>query len=154
MAWLIAALLVTVSLIYWQTIKKKLVRNQIENLVSNKSDSAYFIHYDSSSIDEVAGNASFYNISLQPDKDSAKSERTDRFNITVKSVKVTGVDIPGLISGNRVKAGSITDRQPGYLPYSASLAKRKTGLLLMTLQRFIKNCWETLIPSMHPASVL
>lgn len=112
MAWLIAALLVTVSLIYWQAIKKKLVRNQIENLVSNKSDSAYFIHYDSSSIDEVAGNASFYNISLQPDKDSAKSERTDRFNITVKSVKVTGVDIPGLISGNRVKAGSITIDNP------------------------------------------
>ena len=112
MAWLIAALLVTASLIYWQAIKRKLVRNQIENLVSKKSDSTYFIHYDSSSIDEVAGNASFYNISLQPEKDSVKSETADRFNITVKSVKVTGVDIPGLISGKRVKAGSITIDNP------------------------------------------
>ena len=51
--------------IYWQKNKKSIVKNSIQNAIQKKSDSLYFIHYDSSKIDEVNGNASFYKITLQ-----------------------------------------------------------------------------------------
>ncbi|HEX2682760.1 MAG TPA: hypothetical protein VHL77_02435, partial [Ferruginibacter sp.] len=53
--------------IYWQQYKKSIIRSKIENAVANGTDSLYFIHYDSSSIDEINGHASFYNVTLQSD---------------------------------------------------------------------------------------
>ena len=52
---------------YWQQHKKGIIKDSIENAISKGTDSLYFIHYDSSSIDEINGNASFYNVSLQSD---------------------------------------------------------------------------------------
>ena len=51
--------------IYWQYNKRKIVRDSITDAVANKTDSLYFVHYDSSSIDELTGNVAFYNVVLQ-----------------------------------------------------------------------------------------
>jgi uncharacterized protein YxeA len=40
---------------YWQDNKKGIVKNLIQNTVSDKTDSLYYLRYDSSMIDEVNG---------------------------------------------------------------------------------------------------
>src|SRR6478752_9308376 len=58
--------------IYWQQNKKRIIREAIESTIQKKTDSLYYIHYDSSHIDELNGNASFYNVSLQSDSAQKK----------------------------------------------------------------------------------
>src|SRR5882757_1602785 len=104
--------------IWWKQNKKKIIRNGIQNAIKNRTDSLYAIHYDSSSIDEINGNASFYNVSLQ--SDSAKKEilaSTDSlpnllFLIKVKQVKASGVDIVGLMKKDKVTAKKIMLDKP------------------------------------------
>ena len=104
--------------IWWQQNKKKIIKNGIQNAIKNRTDSLYAIHYDSSSIDEINGNASFYNVSLQ--SDSAKKEilaSTDSlpnllFLIKVKQVKASGVDIVGLMKKDKVTAKKIVLDKP------------------------------------------
>jgi hypothetical protein len=104
--------------IYWQLHKKAIIRNSIENAVKNGTDSLYFIHYDSSYVDEINGNASFYNVELQSDSlqrqltlfDTASSATV--YNIHVDEVTVLGADIPALLSNTAVDARSIQLKHP------------------------------------------
>ncbi len=104
--------------IYWQFNKKRIVRNAVENVIAKKTDSLYYIHYDSSTIDAVSGNASFYNVELQSDSlqkqllqfDSASESVI--YNIHVGEVTVLGADIPALVSNQRVEARSIKIIRP------------------------------------------
>ncbi|CAN5812433.1 hypothetical protein BH11BAC4_BH11BAC4_10210 [soil metagenome] len=99
--------------IYWQQYKKGIVRNKIENAVSKGTDSLYFIHYDSSRIDAINGNATFFNVDLQSDSlqqqllkfDTAASATV--YNVHIGQVSVKGANIAGLLSNNRVEAKSI-----------------------------------------------
>ena len=109
----ILAIVVIGAWIYWQQHKKAIIRNSIENAVSKKTGNLYFIHYDSSSIDEVNGNASFYNVVLQSDSlqkqlmefDTASSATI--YNIHIDEVTVKGANIPALLSNTAVDARSI-----------------------------------------------
>ncbi len=104
--------------IYWQYYKKGIVKNSIENAISKGTDSLYFIHYDSSFIDEVNGNVSFYNVALQSDSlekqlllyDTA-SEPTV-FNILIEEVSIRGANVPALLSNTAVEAKSILIKHP------------------------------------------
>ena len=115
--------------IYWQQHKKAIIRNSIENLVSKKTDSLYFIHYDSSFIDEVNGNAVFYNVDLQSDSlqkqllqfDTASSAIV--YNIHADVVSVKAANIPALVSNTAVEAGSIKIIHP--VVYIISSGKKK-----------------------------
>jgi hypothetical protein len=104
--------------IYLQKNKKSIVKNSIQNAIQKKSDSLYFIHYDSSKIDEVNGNASFYNISLQSDSVQKSMLKTSDslpnalYNIRADEITATGIDIPGLLKGQNVTAKSITIIKP------------------------------------------
>ncbi|RYG35394.1 MAG: hypothetical protein EOO01_31520, partial [Chitinophagaceae bacterium] len=104
---------VTAALIYWQANKKQIIRHAIQSAVQKESDSTYAIRYDSSSIDEVGGNATFYNLQLQSDslfrllqKDSAALSSTN-ISIFVKKLEIRGADIPGLLSNNIIQAREI-----------------------------------------------
>ncbi|MCW3090233.1 MAG: hypothetical protein JWP81_1302 [Ferruginibacter sp.] len=98
---------------YLQFNKKKIVKDSIENAITKKTDSLYYVHYDSSKIDEINGNATFYNLVLQ--SDSAQKEllnSTDSlpnalYNVRVLQVSVTGVDIPGLLQKQNLAATKI-----------------------------------------------
>src|SRR5205085_7197436 len=89
--------------IYWQFNKNKFIKGTINKAISKKTDSLYYIHYDSSRIDEINGNATFYNVVLQSDSaQKALLKRTDSlpnalYNIRINKVAVTGVDIAGLL---------------------------------------------------------
>ena len=118
----IAGLIVILALlggwIYWQQIKKGFIKNKIETAVNKETDSLYFIKYDSLSIDEVNGNASFYNVRLQSDSlqqqlvsyDTVSSASV--YNVRIAEITVNGVNIAGLVSGNNIQAKSILLRQP------------------------------------------
>jgi hypothetical protein len=103
----------------WQYNKKGVVKNQIENAVSKATDSTYFIHYDSSSIDEVAGNASFYNIVLQSDSLQKMSYTKDTmglpatiFNVHIEKLLLIGADISSFLNKNTIEAKSIEITKP------------------------------------------
>ena len=109
----ILAILVAGGWIYWQQHKKGIIRNSIENAVSKGTDSLYYIHYDSSAIDEVNGNASFYNVVLQSDSLQQQLQMFDTassatiYNIHIDRVSVRGANIPALVSNTAVEAKSI-----------------------------------------------
>ncbi|MGC4101964.1 hypothetical protein [Ferruginibacter sp.] len=104
--------------IYWQQNKKRIIREGIESAIKKKTDSLYYIHYDSSRIDEINGNASFYNVSLQSDsaqKELLKSNDSlpnALFNIKVKEVKASGIDVAGLLENQNVAAKKILLDKP------------------------------------------
>jgi len=104
--------------IYWQSNKKKIVKESIEKAIANKTDSLYYIHYDSSRIDEINGSAFFYNVVLQSDSaqkamlNSTDSLPNAMYNIRVKQVSAMGVDIVGLLQQQNVTAKKIVLLQP------------------------------------------
>ena len=114
---------------YWQQHKKGIIKGSIEDAISKGTDSLYFIHYDSSSIDEVNGNATFYNVDLQSDSlqkqllqfDTASSAIV--YNIHIDEVSIRGADIPALISNTAVEARSIRIIHP--VVYIISSGKKK-----------------------------
>ena len=103
---------------YWQQYKKRIIKNTIENAISKGTDSLYFIHYDSSYIDEVNGNASFFNVDLQSDSLQAQLVKFDTassatvYNIHIDEVSISGANIPGLINNVSVEAATILIRHP------------------------------------------
>ncbi len=104
--------------IYWQQIKKGFIKDKIKTAVNNETDSLYFIKYDSSSIDEITGNASFYNVALQSDSlqkqlaDFDTASSTTVYNIHLDELTIKGANIPGLISSTAIQAKSILIRHP------------------------------------------
>src|ERR1700749_92764 len=117
---LIGILLIAVIGGYWyiQKNKKHFVKKSIDNMLKKKTDSLYFVHYDSSKIDEVNGDASFYNVYLQ--SDSIQKEvlaGTDSlpktmYNIHVDKIEVDGVDITGLLANQSIAAKKILLNEP------------------------------------------
>lgn len=118
--------------LYWQQHKKGIIKDSIKNAISKGTDSLYYIHYDSSYIDEINGNASFYNITLQSDSlqkqlqlfDTASSASI--FNVRIDEVTITGVNIPGLLSNTAVEANAILIKHPVvYIISSGKKEKKK-----------------------------
>ncbi len=90
----------------------------IKNAVSKGTDSLYYIHYDSSVIDEINGNASFYRVRLQSDSLESDLATYDTaaaatiYNIHIDEVTVKGADIPSLLNNTKVEAKSIEIIRP------------------------------------------
>lgn len=99
--------------IYWQFIKKDFIKDSIETAITKKTDSLYYIHYDSSFIDEVNGNVSFFNVTLQSDSaqkkllNSTDSLPNALYNIRVEEITAHGIDVAGLLEKENVAAGKI-----------------------------------------------
>ena len=118
---------------YWQQHKKGIIKNAVENAISKGTDSLYFIHYDSSSIDEINGNASFFNVTLQSDSlqkqlqlfDTASSATI--YNIQIAQVSILGANIAGLLSNTSIEANSILIKQP--VIYIISSGKKEKKIL-------------------------
>ncbi len=104
--------LVAIALGIWQFKKEDIVQNAIERAVSKGSDGLYKIQYDSSKIDELAGNASFYNIKLIGDSTKNTDSKSSVFNIAVGEVSITGADIPALLAGKAVRTKTIYIKRP------------------------------------------
>ncbi len=104
---------------WWQYNKKAVVKNQIENAVSKATDSTYYIHFDSSSIDEIAGNAVFYNIVLQSDSLQKMNAQNDTgtlahniFNVRIEKLALVGANIPSFLNKQTIETKSIEITKP------------------------------------------
>ncbi len=114
----ILAILLAGGWFYWQYNKKAIIKDMIKNAISKGTDSLYYIHYDSSAIDEMNGNASFYKVALQSDSlesdlatfDSASAATI--YNVHIDEVTVQGADIPSLLNNSKVEAKSIEIIRP------------------------------------------
>ena len=115
---MIIGIAVVGGLVYWQGIRKGFIKSNIQDAIIKGTDSLYYIKYDSSNVDEVNGNARFYNVRLQSDSLQGQLAKYDTaaaasiFNITVEEVAIEGVDIPGLVSNTRVKASKLELLKP------------------------------------------
>ena len=107
------------GIIWWQLSKKKIIKNQIEKSVAKGTDSTYFIHYDSSHIDELAGNAVFYNIVLQSDSLQKKLYTDDTsdiaktiVNVHIEKLQIEGANLVSFLKKNTIEAKSIEIIRP------------------------------------------
>ena len=103
---------------YWQQNKKGIIKTAVQEAVQKKTDSLYFLHYDSSYIDEVNGNASFYKVILQSDSvQKAMLKSNDSlpnalYNISIDEVSASGIDMAGILKQQNVSAKKITLIRP------------------------------------------
>ncbi len=116
---ILIAIIIGTGIVWWQTNKKSIVKNKIEKAVANGTDSIYYIHYDSSKIDAAAGNATFYNVELQSDSMQKKLYDNDTtaidaiiFNVRIKRIAITGVNIPSFLQKNKIEAHAIEIEEP------------------------------------------
>ncbi|MGB5007713.1 MAG: hypothetical protein WBO39_12320 [Ferruginibacter sp.] len=132
-AGVILALALVGGVIYWQMHKKGIIKDSIENAITKGTDSLYFIHYDSSFIDEVNGNASFFNVRLQSDSLQKQLQQYDTaseatiYNIQADEVSIRGANIPGLIGNTSIEANAILIRHP--VVYIISSGKKEKKIL-------------------------
>lgn len=107
------------GMVWWQLNKKGLIRHRIEKAVANGTDSTYYIHYDSSRIDELSGSAVFYNLVLQSDSlqkqlytdDTADIARMI-FNVRIEKLFIGGANIPSFLQKNTIEAKTIEITKP------------------------------------------
>lgn len=94
---LLLVIAVVLCIVYWNAIKEHLIRNQVKLKVREKTDWLYTIHYSKMEIDEVGGNLSISNLSLQYDSTrylmmkAQKKEPPILFRMKIASIAVTGV---------------------------------------------------------------
>ena len=121
--------------VYWQQNKKRIIRNAIESKISNATDSLYFIRYDSSSIDEINGNAAFFHVNLQSDSlqnqllqfDSASSAVV--YNVHIDAVSIRGVNTAALLNNSAVTAKSIHLVNPVVYIISAGKKEKQPAVI-------------------------
>ena len=115
---IILSVLLVGGIVYWQLVKKNIIKFAINFAVSKATDDEYYVKYDSSYVDEAGGNAGFYNIVLQNDsarikmlKDDTTVDRTI-VDIKVKALEITGLDVPGFRSNNTLTATTLRIVEP------------------------------------------
>ena len=128
--------------IFWQKNKNSLIKDSIKTTVKAKTDSLYSLRYDSSEIDEINGNANFYNVTLQSDSlikkmlASTDSLPNAFFNISVQKVSITGVDMVGLFQKQKVTAQNILLYKPVIQITNTGVDRPKTYTYNDTLELY------------------
>jgi hypothetical protein len=130
--------------IYWQYNKKRIISDSVEKAITKKTDSLYYVHYDSSIIDEINGDVAFFNVVLQ--SDSAEKEflkRTDSlpaalYNIRVGKIAASGIDVAGLLQQQNVAAKKILLIKPVVQIINTGMDKPRQLTMNDTLELYKK----------------
>ena len=138
---------IIIGTLIWQFNKKQILKNEVEAAVKISTDSLYTIHYDSSSLDEVTGSASFYNLRLQSDSMMEQvltnDSTTDRtiFNIATEALHITGLDVPSFLQKQTISAKNIELIHPviKIITSGKSEIKFEQGDSLALYERIIGN---------------
>lgn len=90
---------ITLSIVYWNTIKKALIKEKVKLAVQDKSNRLYNVHYDDMELDEVSGYLSIKNLSLNYDTLTYKAlQKNDipgtLFRITIPLIIIAGIQTP------------------------------------------------------------
>ena len=97
---MVLVITVILTIVYWNAIKKQLIRDHVKLKVREKTERLYNIHYSNMELDEVGGNLSIANLTLQYDSarylklKGKKEEPPMLFRIEIPSITVTGIQTP------------------------------------------------------------
>lgn len=106
-------LVLAAAFIYWQFIKKDVIKNTLQQSITKGTDSLYKITYDSSYIDEINGDARFYDIVMQSDSllknlyTHDTSLATSIITIRIKQLNILGANLPAFLKNNKIQARQI-----------------------------------------------
>ncbi len=87
------------AVLYWKIYRKQIIRDELENLVKNKSGGLYSLSYDTLLLDEAGGNLKLTGIRLVFDSlQFARLAKSDApptlVKLNIPSITVTGVQTP------------------------------------------------------------
>lgn len=106
------------SYLFWLENKTTIVKDLISNSVSDHTDSLYSLHYDSSMVDELNGEAYFENITLRSDSLKLAQLKLSHqlpniiLEINIKSITAKGLHIPLAINEKKLVATKIILYEP------------------------------------------
>ncbi len=117
----------------WQHNKYRIVNNKIADTVARQTDSLYIITYDSLQFDEVAGRAYLRNIHIKPDTNIIKKTKLEDLpyvllDITISSIKVTGVQTDKALIGKQMVGDSVVIDNPDVLVYFLKPLQKHTNI--------------------------
>ncbi len=109
-------LVVVAGLITWQFVKKSVVKEVITDSVTKSTQGFYNVDYDSSNIDELKGNATFYGLRFREDS-ASQSVRDAKIpavsvNVFIKSLKIVGANIPSFLAKKSISAETLIIESP------------------------------------------
>lgn len=106
------------GLFWWQTHKKRIIREKLESAIHEKSEGLYNVKYDALDLDEVSGYLSIKNISLSYDslryrtlQDQGKAPSI-LLNIHIPEITITGVQTPRALLDKEIKGDKLELRNP------------------------------------------
>lgn len=106
------------GILYWQTHKKKIIRDKLESAIREKSQGLYNIHYDKMDLDELSGNLVVTNLSLAYDSlkyaELVKQEKAPAvlLKIHVPQINVVGVKTPRALIDKRIDGKKLEILEP------------------------------------------
>ena len=115
---LVILLLAVAGIIYWQTHKKKIIRDKLESAIQDKSGGLYSIKYETLDLDEVTGYLSVTNLTLE--YDSLKYQalvKADQappilLKIHVPELTVVGVQTPKALIDKEINGKKLEIKNP------------------------------------------
>ncbi|HEY5407460.1 MAG TPA: hypothetical protein VIJ92_10235 [Ginsengibacter sp.] len=117
----------------WQHNKYRIVNNKIADTVAQQTDSLYVVKYDSLHFDIATGQAYLKNIHIEPDTNIIKKTKLEDLpyillDITIKSIKVTGVKTDKAVIGAQMLGDSVVIDQPDVLVYFLKPLQKQTNI--------------------------
>ncbi|MBX3256461.1 MAG: hypothetical protein KF862_20160 [Chitinophagaceae bacterium] len=115
---LILAAGITLTIAYWNVIKKGFIRNKVKAAVYEKSNKLYDIHYDDMELDEVSGYLSITHMKLRYDSAQYKilqqknQEPPILFQIEIPSISISGVKTPQALLNKEIVGAKLHISQP------------------------------------------
>ncbi|MEI9807041.1 MAG: hypothetical protein WDO16_03675 [Bacteroidota bacterium] len=103
---------------YWNTHKKGIIRNELENAIRNKSQGLYQVHYDKLEMDEINGYLSVSSFTLKYDSTKYLQLQKDKkepflvFTITIPKIEVTGVETPRALLEKEIRGRRLSITNP------------------------------------------
>ncbi len=107
-----------IALLVWQFYKYRLVHDNINKAVSEKSKGLYNIQYDNLLVDEVGGSLHVKNIRIEPDTTvynqlvAEKKDPPTLIRLTIPALDITGVKTPKALLTKQIEGGKVVVTNP------------------------------------------
>lgn len=110
-------IILIVVIVVWQFSKKSILKEVITESVSKSTEGFYKVDYDSSQIDELGGNARFFNLSFRADSLALTNGNPDSLpkiiiNASIKEIRISDADIPSFLTKNSMSASLLEIDSP------------------------------------------
>lgn len=109
---------VTGGIIYWQTHKKKIIREQLEAAIEKKSAGLYNVKYETLDLDEITGYLSITNLTLVYDSSKYQAMKERRLipptllKIHIPEITVKGVKTPRALLDKEIVGRKLEIKNP------------------------------------------